>query len=112
MSSSTSSSGGSGGVLRLDGSSGSGGDADADDETVASGDSETAEGKEKAAAPNAGYIVYDELPKDEWKREIGDEAVWTLSSAKPGNGIEQLRDGNTETFWQYVYMKTFDPISA
>lgn len=26
------------------------------------------------------------------KREIGDEAVWTLSSAKAGNGVEQLRD--------------------
>eukprot|EP00808_Paulinella_micropora_P012923 g65691.t1 len=34
------------------------------------------------------------------KREIGDEAVWTLSSAKPGNGVEQLRDNNVETFWQ------------
>jgi anaphase-promoting complex subunit 10 len=34
------------------------------------------------------------------KREIGHEAVWTLSTAKPGNGIEQLRDNNLETFWQ------------
>ena len=25
------------------------------------------------------------------KREIGNEAVWTLSTAKPGNGVEQLR---------------------
>jgi len=33
-------------------------------------------------------------------REIGDEAAWSLSSAKPGNGVEQLRDGSTETFWQ------------
>mmetsp|Transcript_41347 Transcript_41347/g.95165 ORF Transcript_41347/g.95165 Transcript_41347/m.95165 type:complete len:193 (-) Transcript_41347:8-586(-) len=33
-------------------------------------------------------------------REIGEEAAWSLSSAKPGNGVEQLRDGNTETFWQ------------
>ena len=28
------------------------------------------------------------------------EASWVLSSAKPGNGIEQLLDGNMETFWQ------------
>jgi anaphase-promoting complex subunit 10 len=28
------------------------------------------------------------------------EASWVLSSAKPGNGIEQLLDGNLETFWQ------------
>mmetsp|Transcript_19007 Transcript_19007/g.37511 ORF Transcript_19007/g.37511 Transcript_19007/m.37511 type:complete len:201 (+) Transcript_19007:23-625(+) len=34
------------------------------------------------------------------KREIGHEAVWTLSSAKPGNGVDQLRDDNIETFWQ------------
>lgn len=25
------------------------------------------------------------------KREIGGDAVWTLSTAKPGNGVEQLR---------------------
>jgi len=34
------------------------------------------------------------------RREIGDLAVWTLSSAKPGNGVEQLRDDLTSTFWQ------------
>mmetsp|Transcript_4027 Transcript_4027/g.5882 ORF Transcript_4027/g.5882 Transcript_4027/m.5882 type:complete len:184 (+) Transcript_4027:469-1020(+) len=34
------------------------------------------------------------------KREIGDEAVWSLSTAKPGNGVEQLRDDNTDTYWQ------------
>jgi anaphase-promoting complex subunit 10 len=33
-------------------------------------------------------------------REIGDQAVWSLSSCKPGFGIEQLRDGNLETYWQ------------
>ncbi|KAJ5078125.1 anaphase-promoting complex subunit 10 [Anaeramoeba ignava] len=32
--------------------------------------------------------------------EIGDQAVWSLSSAKPGHGVEQLRDGDAETFWQ------------
>jgi len=33
-------------------------------------------------------------------REIGDQAVWTLSTAKPGNGVEQLRDNSLETYWQ------------
>ena len=33
-------------------------------------------------------------------REIGEDAVWTLSSAKPGNGVEHLRDGSIESFWQ------------
>mmetsp|Transcript_10819 Transcript_10819/g.25926 ORF Transcript_10819/g.25926 Transcript_10819/m.25926 type:complete len:193 (+) Transcript_10819:23-601(+) len=32
-------------------------------------------------------------------REIT-EGVWSLSTAKPGNEIEQLRDDNTDTFWQ------------
>jgi anaphase-promoting complex subunit 10 len=34
------------------------------------------------------------------RREIGDEAVWSLSTAKPGNGVQQLRDGNLDSFWQ------------
>lgn len=34
------------------------------------------------------------------KREVGDEAVWSLSTAKPGNGVVQLRDDNTDTYWQ------------
>ena len=33
-------------------------------------------------------------------REIGDEAVWSLSTAKPGNGVDQLRDRNTDSYWQ------------
>ena len=32
--------------------------------------------------------------------EIGDLAVWSLSTAKPGNGVELLRDGNLDTYWQ------------
>lgn len=34
------------------------------------------------------------------KRELGDDSVISLSSAKPGNGVEQLRDSNLETYWQ------------
>jgi anaphase-promoting complex subunit 10 len=33
-------------------------------------------------------------------REIGEDAVWSISSAKVGNGIEQLRDNCTDTYWQ------------
>lgn len=33
-------------------------------------------------------------------REIGGLAAWSVTSAKPGNGVELLRDGNKETFWQ------------
>jgi hypothetical protein len=35
-------------------------------------------------------------------REIGDLAVWSLSSCKQGFGIDQLRDGLTTTYWQSV----------
>ena len=34
------------------------------------------------------------------KREVGSEAIWSLSSAKPGNGVEQLRDDSLATYWQ------------
>ena len=37
---------------------------------------------------------------DTVKREIGDEGIWSLSSCKIGNGIEQLREENLSTFWQ------------
>ncbi|KAL8430284.1 hypothetical protein ACSSS7_006013 [Eimeria intestinalis] len=37
--------------------------------------------------------------KRSW-REIGRLAFWTLSSAKEGNGVEALRDNNSQTFWQ------------
>ena len=33
-------------------------------------------------------------------RELGIDAIFTISSAKPGNGAEQLRDDNLETYWQ------------
>lgn len=48
-----------------------------------------------------GYLRVFAEPKDsEEFVEIGDEAVWILSSAKAGNGIDQLRDGDNNTFWQ------------
>ena len=33
-------------------------------------------------------------------REVGDRAVWRVSTAKHGNGVRQLRDHDPETFWQ------------
>jgi anaphase-promoting complex subunit 10 len=33
-------------------------------------------------------------------RELGSDATFTISSAKPGNGVEQLRDNNPDTYWQ------------
>jgi anaphase-promoting complex subunit 10 len=36
-------------------------------------------------------------------KEIGNLASWTVSSCKPGCGVEALRDEDTGQFWQYVY---------
>ena len=33
-------------------------------------------------------------------QEVGNQAVWSLSSCKPGYGVEQLRDNSKETYWQ------------
>ena len=37
---------------------------------------------------------------DKDKREVGRLAVWSVTSAKPGNGVELLRDGREDTYWQ------------
>jgi hypothetical protein len=33
-------------------------------------------------------------------KEIGNLASWTVSSSKPGCGVEALRDEDTNMFWQ------------
>lgn len=33
-------------------------------------------------------------------REIGDMAMWNVSSAKHGTGVEKLRDGDFDSYWQ------------
>eukprot|EP00126_Sphaerothecum_destruens_P008799 Sdes_comp20344_c0_seq2m14105 len=38
--------------------------------------------------------------KNSEKREIGQNAVWSLSTWKQGFGVEQLRDSNIDTYWQ------------
>eukprot|EP00301_Raphidiophrys_heterophryoidea_P022117 c6353_g1_i1.p1 GENE.c6353_g1_i1~~c6353_g1_i1.p1 ORF type:complete len:199 (+),score=38.27 c6353_g1_i1:95-691(+) len=43
-------------------------------------------------------VEFDIANADLW--EIGCRAVWSLSSAKPGNGVTQLRDNDNATFWQ------------
>lgn len=34
--------------------------------------------------------------------EVGSQASWTATSAKAGNGVELLRDGRADTYWQWV----------
>lgn len=36
-------------------------------------------------------------------KEIGNLASWTVSSCKPGCGVEALRDEDTSLFWQSVF---------
>nr|XP_018900999.1 PREDICTED: anaphase-promoting complex subunit 10 [Bemisia tabaci] len=33
-------------------------------------------------------------------REVGCQAIWSLSSCKPGFGVDQLRDDCVDTYWQ------------
>ncbi|XP_044747864.1 anaphase-promoting complex subunit 10 [Coccinella septempunctata] len=33
-------------------------------------------------------------------REVGAQAIWSLSSCKPGFGVHQLRDDREDTYWQ------------
>ncbi|XP_077490175.1 anaphase-promoting complex subunit 10-like [Amblyomma americanum] len=33
-------------------------------------------------------------------REVGAEAVWSLSSCLPGYGVDKLRDNSLDTYWQ------------
>ena len=44
--------------------------------------------------------VVTTLQPDTNFREIGRLAVWSVTSAKPGNGVELLRDGRDDTYWQ------------
>lgn len=44
--------------------------------------------------------ILSKIPEDPYERELEEEAIFTISSAKPGNGVEQLRDNNLETYWQ------------
>mmetsp|Transcript_22502 Transcript_22502/g.42917 ORF Transcript_22502/g.42917 Transcript_22502/m.42917 type:complete len:180 (+) Transcript_22502:216-755(+) len=40
------------------------------------------------------------VEEEKQRAEIGKLAVWSVTSAKPGNGVEMLRDDNLETYWQ------------
>ncbi len=53
-----------------------------------------------SSSTTGGARIAPVLEKDSETREIGSLAVWSVSSAKPGNGVELLRDNNTDTYWQ------------
>lgn len=39
-------------------------------------------------------------PGPNFLRDLTSMAVWSVSTAKPGNGVEQLLDGRNDTYWQ------------
>eukprot|EP00123_Amoebidium_parasiticum_P002607 comp13868_c0_seq1/m.9628 comp13868_c0_seq1/g.9628 ORF comp13868_c0_seq1/g.9628 comp13868_c0_seq1/m.9628 type:complete len:190 (-) comp13868_c0_seq1:103-672(-) len=59
-----------------------------------------AEASPPPAAEGGNTGMDGQGPVDGSCREIGDQAVWSLSSCKPGFGVEQIRDDNIETYWQ------------
>lgn len=97
---------GSGGM----GSGGSGEDEDGSTaaatvptvEAVAGGGSGAAAAASLHSAAAAAIVAVPTLDSLAHLREVGlsDAVSWQLSSAKPGNGVEQLRDASSETYWQ------------
>lgn len=49
---------------------------------------------------NSTISIASAITEDPFERELDTEASFTISSAKPGNGVEQLRDNSLETYWQ------------
>ncbi|KAL7526080.1 hypothetical protein ACHAXR_001305 [Thalassiosira sp. AJA248-18] len=93
--------------------SGDDGDNDGDDQTEEP-DEETSERQPRRTRPNRPPRDYRHLrlkstptlplltdPEiSSTVREIGKTASWSLSTAKPGNGVDQLRDSSLDTYWQ------------
>ena len=50
--------------------------------------------------PDLKLIVFDFFSQLPSTREVGNQAAWSLSSCKPGFGVEQIRDDSYETYWQ------------
>lgn len=64
---------------------------------------EEEEEEEEEEADDASYSTDKNKPGSPslvGLKEIGNLASWTVSTAKPGNGIDQLRDEDTSLFWQ------------
>uniref|UniRef100_A0A914WD19 Anaphase-promoting complex subunit 10 n=1 Tax=Plectus sambesii TaxID=2011161 RepID=A0A914WD19_9BILA len=54
---------------------------------------------EKPSEPNKDWRV--SLPENAGElREVGDQAIWSLSSCKSGYGVDQLLDDSSDTYWQ------------
>ncbi|CAI2180570.1 19876_t:CDS:2, partial [Funneliformis geosporum] len=71
-------------------------DADEEEEDMADlvDDDENAYSQKREQKVIKSEFRHEEL------REIGSSAIWSLSSWKPGNGVDKLRDDNFLTYWQ------------
>jgi len=53
---------------------------------------------------DTGYKIIPDLKKyvadSGYLKEIALQAVWSVSTRKPGYGVESLRDNSNETYWQ------------
>lgn len=59
---------------------------------------------ESSEGEDEGKIVggSKHLVVDDDMREMTKNAAWSVSSCKPGNGVQCLRDDNCDTYWQLV----------
>jgi anaphase-promoting complex subunit 10 len=71
-------------------------DEEDDDEVVEHSRRGDTRNSKNAAAKDSDDSVQDH---QDWV-EVGAQAVWSVSSAKPGYGVDKLRDGSVETYWQ------------
>lgn len=74
-------------------------DEDADDVAAATG------GESNEDLSGACSTQFDDPPlvdaaTGEPLRDLSNLAVWNVSTAKPGNGVEQLLSGSRQTYWQ------------
>jgi anaphase-promoting complex subunit 10 len=73
--------------------------------TVPAGGQGNATGDNTTTRIIAAVDSLDSLHRCPQLREVANSSndaalSWQLSSAKPGNGVEQIRDSSTETYWQ------------
>jgi len=80
--------------------SASGATASATTSSAATGTAGTGASNTTGGVKSSSSAITDSSPQPISTREVGNQATWSLSSCKPGFGVEQLRDDNYETYWQ------------
>ncbi|XP_065185958.1 anaphase-promoting complex subunit 10-like [Sycon ciliatum] len=56
---------------------------------------------EEDTVADLSFVAWDEIlaPSGD-SMEVGNDAQWTVSSCKAGNGVQKLRDNKIDTVWQ------------